>query len=167
MILTNINDKLMKPLNWMIVISMALTTFLVFLQIVNRFVFKIPMPWTDEFAKYAFVWLAMYGSAKAVREKSHIFVDIVEMFLKGTFGKICAYAAEIISLIFYIILLVVSVPWMLEGMEVLADSANISMGFFYTCFPISAILMILFATENLILRIKGVNAKIEGGEAST
>jgi len=161
--LTTVNEKLMKPLNWMIVLSMAAVTILVFLQIVNRFIIKIPMPWTDEFAKYAFVWLAMYGSAKAVREKSHIFVDILELYLKGTMGKICAYAAEVVSLIFYFILLVVSLPWMLDNMDVLADSAPISMGFFYTCFPISASLMALFAIENLILRIKGGH-RAEGGE---
>jgi TRAP-type C4-dicarboxylate transport system permease small subunit len=162
--LTTISDKIMKPLNWIIVMSMSVLTILVFLQIVNRFIFKIPMPWTDEFAKYAFVWLAMYGSAKAVREKSHIFIDILELFLKGTFGKICAYAAEITSLIFYIILLAVSVPWTFENMDVTADSAKISMGFFYTCVPISAFLMILFATENLMFRIKGVK-KADGGGA--
>lgn len=164
MILTNINAKIMKPLNWMIVFSMAVLTFLVFLQIVNRFIFKMPLPWTDEFAKYAFVWLAMYGSAKAVREKSHIFVDILELYLKGIPGRICAYAAEIISLIFYIILLIVSAPWALDNMDVWADSAQISMGFFYTCIPVSAFLMILFAIENLLLRVKGVS-KAEGGEA--
>ncbi len=164
MILTQIGDRIMKPLNWIIVLSMAVLTILVFLQIVNRFIFKIPMPWTDEFAKYAFVWLAMYGSAKAVREKSHIFVDIVELFLKGALGKICSYAAEIVSLVFFLVLLAVSVPWTLENMDVLADSAQISMGFFYTCVPISAFLMTLFATENLILRIKGVK-RAEGGAA--
>ena len=118
MILTTLNDRLMKPLNWLIVLCMAFLTVMIFLQIVNRFVFKVPMPWTDEFAKYSFVWLAMYGSAKAVREKSHIFVDILDMYLKGTLGKICSYAAEIISLTFYVILLAVSTPWALENMDV-------------------------------------------------
>jgi TRAP-type C4-dicarboxylate transport system permease small subunit len=163
MILTGINEKIMKLLNWMIVLSMAAVTVLVFLQIVNRFIIKIPMPWTDEFAKYAFVWLAMYGSAKAVREKSHIFVDIIELYLKGGPGKVCAYVAEIISLIFYIILLVVSVPWTIDNMDVMADSAPIGMGYFYTCIPISALLMISFAIENLITRFKGVH-RAEGGE---
>lgn len=144
----------MKPLNWTIALCMAFLTVMIFLQIVNRFVFKIPMPWTDELAKYSFVWLAMYGSAKAVREKSHIFVDILDMYLKGTPGKICSYVAEFISLTFYLILLAVSVPWALENMDVLADSIKISMGFFYTCVPIAAFLMILFSTENLLLRMK-------------
>ena len=156
MILTTINDRLMKPLNWTIVLCMAFLTVMIFLQIVNRFVFKIPMPWTDEFAKYSFVWLAMYGSAKAVREKSHIFVDILDMYLKGTPGKICSYVAEIISLIFYLILLAVSAPWALENMDVLADSVKISMGFFYTCVPIAATLMVLFSVENLLIRMKEV-----------
>lgn len=78
------------------------------------------------------------------------------MYLKGTLGKICSYAAEIISLIFYLILLAVSVPWTLENMDVLADSAKISMGFFYTCVPIAATLMVLFSTENLLIRMKEV-----------
>lgn len=168
MFLTKLNDKIMRPLNWVIISSMAILSFLVFLQIVNRFIFKVPMPWTDEFAKYFFVWLSLYGSAKAVREKSHIFVDIIELFIKGQFGIIVGIIAEIVCLSFYVILLVVSVPWTLENIDVWADSMQIGMGVFYSCIPIGAFLMILFATENLLLRLPKYqqadqNVEKEGG----
>lgn len=168
MFLTKINNKIMQPLNWIIILSMAILSSLVFLQIVNRFVFKIPMPWTDEFAKYFFVWLALYGSAKAVREKSHIFIDIIELVLKGELGKIISLIAEVVCLIFYVILLVVSTPWALENMDVWADSMQIGMGVFYSCVPIGALLMILFATENICLRFQkdsSNNQPTEGGSA--
>ena len=154
MFLTKLNNKIMKPLNWIIIASMSILSFLVFLQIVNRFIFKVPMPWTDEFAKYFFVWLALYGSAKAVREKSHIFVDIIELILKGKIGRVLGLITELICLIFYIILLIVSLPWTLENMDVWADSMQIGMGVFYSCIPIGAFLMILFAMENLLLRFQ-------------
>ena len=68
MLLATINNKLMKALNWVIVISMVFLVVSISLQILNRYVMKVPMAWTEEYAKYFFVWLAMFGSAKAVLE---------------------------------------------------------------------------------------------------
>ncbi|MCH5277368.1 MAG: TRAP transporter small permease [Desulfovibrionaceae bacterium] len=163
MVLTAVNDKIIKGLNVAIVGAMALLTLCIALQILNRFIFKIPMTWTEEFARYFFVWLGMLGSAKAFREHSHIFVDIIEVAVKGRISKICALLADLFCMVFFITLLRVSLPWAVNNFDTGTESIpEWGLGYFYLCIPIAAMLMILFGIENLALRAKALAA--EGGE---
>lgn len=155
MLLTSINDKIIKCVNVVIIVSMAVLVGCISLQILNRFLFKIPMPWTEEFAGYFFVWLTMFGSAKALREKSHIFVDILEVMVKGAPAKYCAIASDIVCLVFSATLLYVSIPWTIRNFGVGTQSVpDLSMGMFYLCIPLAAALMVLFGVEVFIARVK-------------
>jgi len=57
----------------------ALATFV---QVFFRFVLQSPLAWTDETARYAFIWMVFLGSAVAVKKKTHIRVDLLEMLIK-------------------------------------------------------------------------------------
>ena len=163
MFLITINNKLMKVLNWIIVLSMVFLVISISLQILNRYVMKIPMVWTEEYAKYFFVWLAMFGSAKAVREKSHIFVDILEVVIKGRIAQVCGFIADSVCMVFFVTLFSVSIPWAIKNFGVSTESIpEISMGLFHMCIPIAAAVMILFGLEVMIARFKGILEKGEG-----
>ena len=163
MLLATINNKLMKALNWVIVISMVFLVVSISLQILIRYVMKVPMAWTEEYAKYFFVWLAMFGSAKAVREKSHIFVDILEVIIKGKISRVCGFVADCVSMVFFVTLLYVSIPWTIKNFGVNTESIpELNMGMFYLCIPASAAVMILFGLEVMIARFKSVLEKGEG-----
>ncbi len=61
-------------------VSVALFTalFLVFLvQIVARFVFHRPLPWTDELAVMLYVWVILWSAALVVPEREHVMFDLV------------------------------------------------------------------------------------------
>ncbi|SBV99687.1 membrane hypothetical protein [uncultured delta proteobacterium] len=163
MLLATINNKLMKVLNWVIVMSMVFLVVSISLQILNRYVMRIPMAWTEEYAKYFFVWLAMFGSAKAVREKSHIFVDILEVLIKGKISQACGFIADCVSMVFFVTLFYVSIPWTVKNFGVNTESIpELNMGMFYLCIPLSAAVMILFGLEVMIARVKGVIEKEKG-----
>ncbi len=161
--LETFNDRLMKIVNVVIVISCAFLVLCITLQILTRFVLKIPMPWTEEYARYAFVWLAMFGSAKAVRERSHIFVDILEVAVKGKISRFCGILADCISVIFFCTLLYVSTPWALKNLDVSTESIpEVSLGLFYLCIPVAAALMLVFNLEMLLKRLAAQPAQATG-----
>ena len=164
MFLTSLNDKIIKWVNVIIVLAMILLVVCISLQITNRFVFKIPMPWTEEFAKYFFVWLAMFGSAKALREKSHIFVDVLEVLIKGRVARICTFIADAVCLIFSVTLLYVSIPWTWTNFSIATESVPaLNMGLFCLCIPVASALMVLFGTEVFMQRFKS-RPEEEGGK---
>lgn len=52
--------------------------FLVFMvQIVARFGFNRPLPWTDELAVMLYVWVILWAAAFIVPEREHVMFDLV------------------------------------------------------------------------------------------
>lgn len=52
--------------------------FLVFMvQIVARFGFNRPLPWTDEAAVMLYVWVILWAAAFVVPEREHVMFDLV------------------------------------------------------------------------------------------
>ena len=58
-------------------------TILIFSQVWLRYVFHLPLLWVEEVAIVPAFWLYMMGAAYATFERSHIKVDIVEVWVKG------------------------------------------------------------------------------------
>jgi TRAP-type C4-dicarboxylate transport system permease small subunit len=70
-----------RLLRWLLALLLGVLTASVFLQVLVRFVFKYPLPWTEEVSRLTFVYSIFVGATIAVREKSHINVDFVLVIL--------------------------------------------------------------------------------------
>jgi TRAP-type C4-dicarboxylate transport system permease small subunit len=68
---------------YFVVWSLALMTALVFVQIVMRYVFSNSLSWSEELAKYIFLWLSWIGASYAVKERAHFRVEMFANLLKG------------------------------------------------------------------------------------
>jgi TRAP-type C4-dicarboxylate transport system permease small subunit len=56
--------------------SLVLAVFVVvLLQVVMRYVFERPNPWTEELSRFGFIWLSMLGAALAVELRTHFVFD--------------------------------------------------------------------------------------------
>lgn len=47
-------------------------------QVVFRFVLEAPLSWSEELARYCFVWVSMLGAAGGVRRRLHPALDLIE-----------------------------------------------------------------------------------------
>jgi TRAP-type C4-dicarboxylate transport system permease small subunit len=68
---------------YFVVWTMALMTVLVFCQVVMRYVFSSSLSWSEEFARFIFMWLSWVGASYAVKERSHFRVEMFANLLKG------------------------------------------------------------------------------------
>lgn len=66
-------DKLVRLFIGLVLFIMLL---LVVLQVFLRYVFHMPLAWTDEISRYLMTWLVFIGASAASREGSHIGVTI-------------------------------------------------------------------------------------------
>lgn len=57
---------------------LTLTMFLVvFSQVVFRYVLNSPSPWTEELARYLFIWISLLGAAYGVMTRSHFGFELI------------------------------------------------------------------------------------------
>lgn len=64
--------------------TMAIMTILVFIQVVMRYVFSNSLSWSEELARFIFLWLSWIGASYAVKERSHFRVEMFADMIKGT-----------------------------------------------------------------------------------
>ena len=60
-----------------IILLMALLTAVTFAQVVTRYLLGDPLIWSEEAARYLFVWVSMIGAALALREGGHFGLDLL------------------------------------------------------------------------------------------
>ncbi len=63
--------------------TMAIMTILVFIQVIMRYVFSNSLSWSEELARYIFLWLSWIGASYAVKEHSHFRVEMFANMIKG------------------------------------------------------------------------------------
>ncbi len=134
-----------KATEAVIIFLFALLAAVVFYQVVARYLFNAPPPWTEELARYCQVWVILLTSSICIRKGSHLAVDYFShKFSIGTKRKI--NIAMSILMVFYIIVVVVF-GWklMVVGRYQLSPALQVQMSFVYVIFPLSGVLMLMEA----------------------
>ena len=65
-----------KIIDTVCVILMFTLFIVILLQILFRYFFNMPLKWTEELARYVFVWVSMIGWTYGTRYDTHIQVNI-------------------------------------------------------------------------------------------
>src|SRR5215470_13096702 len=66
-----------RLLSWLLVCAVGILIVPVSLQIFSRYTALIPTYiWTEEMARFLFVWMVMIGAMIGVRESTHFEVDV-------------------------------------------------------------------------------------------
>jgi C4-dicarboxylate transporter DctQ subunit len=84
--------------SWAMVVLGSVMTLVILIQVFFRYVVYLPVPWTEELARYLMVWMGMLGAVAALRQGRHIGVRVlVERLPKGTYDYVVplVQAAEI------------------------------------------------------------------------
>lgn len=149
--------KLRSVLYWVSVTSMTVMLGLIFMQVVNRYIFGTTFEWTEELARFLFVWVVFLGSALIMGESGHLAVQLLPSKLEGTaaglalevFVNLCSYA--------FTMLLLVQGAKMTSVMTFqMAPGLGISMSIVYSIIPISAFLMLLYLLKDTVKIIKKI-----------
>ena len=75
--LRRINECYARLLRWLLAIAVGILIVPVSLQIFSRYTALIPSYiWTEEMARFLFVWMIMIGAMLGIREGTHFEVDL-------------------------------------------------------------------------------------------
>jgi TRAP-type C4-dicarboxylate transport system permease small subunit len=146
-------------IRWMIIGLMCLMTIIVFAQIFFRYVFNIPLGWSEELARFAFVWVSFVGASALMRVKEHINVTVFTDLFPARLRTTCILAANICAMICIYFFLVGGIELTRNEWSQLAPALQIPMGWVYIAIPIAATLMGLWV---LLQTIESAHALVRG-----
>ena len=134
-------------------------------QIVLRYIFSKANAWSEELARYAFVWLVMLAASLGARCGRHMCINFIVDKLPIPQKTFITFGTRLLAIFFFIIL-----GW--KGAELLSFTMNqnstgleISMAFIYLAIPVGAFFMILFSVEDILLRLAGRSLPAASKEA--
>ena len=134
---------------------MGLLLIPVSLQIFARYVGFIPRYiWTEEMARFCFIWIILVGSMIAVRDSTHFTVDLLP---KPKTKKGEAAARMFVDFWIFLAAMVFIVwgwPLVKFGLMQTSEMAELPMVYIYMAWPIAGFTWILFMDEKLVDNIK-------------
>ena len=120
------------------------------LQVTSRYFFGSSITWTEEAARYCFIWLDMLGAAVLVYRGGHAVVDLLVHKLRGTAKKI--YGTLVHILVAYAGIVLATFGAQLSGMTIrqTSPSLKLPMGVVYGVVAACGVLVVIF-TVNLLI----------------
>ncbi len=165
-ILKKINNTANQLAKFIVSFSFGTMTVLIFMQVIFRYVFKESLSWSEELARYMFIWLTFIGASIATREKTHINVATFVSNIKSyKTKKIFIIFANTLSMFFVGVLTFYGfniASKVLQLKQVSASMPFLYVGIVYFAIPIGSLIMFLNLLEINIGIFKG-EENIEGG----
>ena len=95
-----------RTLEWVCVGLFAALVVTVAWQVFTRQVLSSPSGWSEELAKYLFVWLGLFGAALVFGERGHIAVDVLVRRLPEAGQRAFGMLSHVLVLTFTALVLV-------------------------------------------------------------
>ena len=135
------------------------------LQVIFRFVLKMPAAWTEETARYSFIWMTFLGAPLAVKTRSHIRVDMLEQSFHGAPKAILYWICQAIFLAFTIIMTAVGseIVMALQNNPQFSPALKLPMQCVYAALPVGMGLCSFRIIQSVYLALRFRGARTEGG----
>ena len=130
-----------------------------FMQVLGRYIFVVPLPWTEELSRRMMTWLLFIASAIGYRRGGMVGVDIITSRVSEKNKKILDII--VFALIAFFGLFMVHHGYDLASRMYRQQSAalGISMFYVYIVIPVSGLLFVIFSLEHIVKRITGYEKK--------
>lgn len=152
---TSFKDKLLK--GYLIVGSVAVLvlTFSTFVQVVTRYTFSSPPPWTEELARFMFVWSTFLGAAVALDKGLHAVITALEDKMPPCGRRILKIITTLLVLALSILICAESFRLCLSTMSRPSPVMKIPMAYVNVSLTFSGIGMVISSVDVLLGLWKG------------
>ncbi|WP_299654185.1 TRAP transporter small permease [uncultured Jannaschia sp.] len=130
------------------------------MQVILRYGFNAPLRWSEELARYIFVWISFLGLYLAYRKGAHLGLDMLPYMVGPSVGKVLELSSQTIILI--TLIWAVGTSGRLVSISLNQGSAvmGLPMIYVYSAFLVGAILVIVdiflgWLEEALKVRVGG------------
>ena len=108
----------------LLLVLYSFIAYVIFIEVVRRFVLLYSSVWGEETARYAFIYLVWIGAAAAVRDRAHIRIDVLVRVLPPRGGAIVYLIGDLLTAV----LACLAIFWSLDPVLVSIKFANVTDG---------------------------------------
>jgi TRAP-type C4-dicarboxylate transport system permease small subunit len=135
---------------WILIASLVVTVGIIFYQVVTRYVFSSPPSWSEELARYIFLWQIWIGASMAAKYRKHLQVSLFRDMLPEKIQKIVEVIVLLLWTGFCIFLAWNGSSLALKVQRQLSPAMRISMFYSYASVPVGCALMAFRLIQQLV-----------------
>jgi len=144
-------DGYYRFLQFVLTVLMAILIVPVSLQIFSRYVGFIPRYiWTEELARFCFIWIILIGATVAVREGAHFTADFLPRPKTNRAEAVMRMISDFVVLLVALIFLWWGWPLVQFGLMQESEMAELPMVFIFAAWPVAGASWMLFLVERFL-----------------
>lgn len=118
------------------------------MQILSRYTGIIPRYiWTEEIARFCFVWIILIGSMIAVRDRTHFDVDVLPHSKNQTFELFMRMIVHVLMLAVAATFIIWGYDFAVLGSRQVSEISQLPMLTIYIAWPIAGVTWVVFLLE--------------------
>ena len=145
-------NKVSRILEWIMIVIFALLVLDVLFQVFSRYLLGTSFTWTEEFARFALIWLTILGAAYLNGTQEHLSMDFLYQKFSDSNQKKVAILIEVLVFLFALIVMVIgglNLVYTTLHLEQLSGTLRIPLGYVYAIMPFSGFLIMCFSIYHI------------------
>ena len=136
----------------------ALMLIFGFFQIASRFgIIPIPLDWTEELSRYAFIALVYISASLGIAHKRHVRVEIIENIIPPHIFRYMCMFVDLVWCIFNLVIAYEAYIFAVDSFGTVSPVLEWDMGYVYMIIPVTFFLMAVRVAVNLIEETFGIS----------
>jgi TRAP-type C4-dicarboxylate transport system permease small subunit len=142
--MTKFVEAYYRLLDWLLAASVGILIIPVTVQIISRFTQWFPhWIWTEEMARFLFVWMVMLGAMVGIRDGSHFDVDVWPE-LKPKWNALLRIVSNVFVLVFALVFIWYGIKFVQFGWSQTSELADLPMAWIFVAWPLAGFTWLLF-----------------------
>lgn len=143
---------------WLMIVLLGAATVIVFAQVIMRYFFGNSLSWSEEAARYLFIWLIYIGISYAAKHDKHIKVDMLLNvgFMSTLDRKLVCLVSDVVFLAFAGIIVYLGYQYvevLYQRDQRTASLFGLPIWVIYAAFPVGYALCSWRLIQNLVRRV--------------
>jgi len=147
-------DGYYRLLNALLVVTVAVLVVPVAIQILSRHTDLVPSwIWTEEMARFLFVWMIMIGSMVGIRDGSHFDVDLWPE-LAPRANALLRVVADLFVLVMALVFIWYGIRFVQFGWDQTSELAELPMVWIFIAWPLAGFTWVVFLGERFLANLR-------------
>lgn len=146
----------------LMVFLLSLMSILIGAQVFMRYVLNDSLAWSEELARYAFIWATYIGVACAVKRNAHICVEAAVTRLPALYQRYAAILSHLLFIVFAVMVMKEGYALTLKifsfGQK--SSAMGLPMGWIYLAPTVGFGLVILRLLQRIAIEVKAIRGEV-------
>jgi TRAP-type C4-dicarboxylate transport system permease small subunit len=147
-------DGYYRLLDWLLAASVGILIVPVTVQIISRYTELFPhYIWTEEMARFLFIWMVMLGAMVGIRDASHFEVDVWPE-LSPRPNALLRIVSNVFVLAFALVFIWYGIKFVQFGWNQDSELAEMPMTYIFVAWPLAGFTWLLFLGERFLADLR-------------